>query len=52
MSPEEAAFKARELQQKLREKRKLADEQAAIEQEKNRIISGKQMNDVRRELEE
>ncbi|CAD8112520.1 unnamed protein product [Paramecium sonneborni] len=52
ISPEEAAFKARELQQKLREKRRIAEEQAAFEQEKNRIASGKAMNDVRRELEE
>ncbi|CAD8082422.1 unnamed protein product [Paramecium primaurelia] len=52
ISPEEAAFKARELQQKLREKRRIAEEQAALEQEKNRIASGKAMNDVRRELEE
>ncbi|CAK60866.1 unnamed protein product (macronuclear) [Paramecium tetraurelia] len=52
ISPEEAAFKARELQQKLREKRRIAEEQAAFEQEKNRIASGKAMNDVRRELDE
>ena len=52
MTPEEAAIAARELQRKIRENRRIREEQDELERERNRIKSGKQMTDVRRELEE
>lgn len=52
LSKEEAAEKARELQRKLREKRLLKEKEDEEEREKNRVKSGKEMTQVRRELEE
>lgn len=52
MSKEEAAQKAKELQQKLREKRMLREKEEELERERNRIKGGKALTEARRELEE
>ena len=52
MSPEEAAIKARELSRQIREKWKNQEEKDTQEREKNRLKSGKQMTDARREIDE
>lgn len=52
MSKEEAAQKAKELQQKLREKRMLREKEEELERERSRIKGGKALTEARRELEE
>ncbi len=52
LSKEEAAQKAKDLQQKIREKRLLREKEEEQEREKNRIKGGKAMSDARRELDE
>lgn len=52
LSPEEAAERARELQIKLREKRKKQEEQDALERERSRISGGKALTEAKRIMEE
>ncbi len=52
LSPEEAAEKARQLQQLLRERRKKKDEEEEREREKNRIQGGKALTEAKRKMEE
>ena len=52
LSPEEAAERARELQIKLREKRKKQEEQDALERERNRISGGKALTEAKRVMDE
>lgn len=52
MSPEEAALKAKELQEKVRAKMRADEEKNALEAEKLRIKMGKELTDQRRIIEE
>lgn len=52
LSAEEAAERARELQVRLREKRKKQEEQDALERERNRISGGKALTEAKRIMEE
>ena len=52
LSKEEAAQKAKDLQQRIREKRLLREKEEEQEREKNRVKGGKAMTEARRELEE
>ncbi|KAL4436460.1 hypothetical protein ABPG74_003026 [Tetrahymena malaccensis] len=52
LSEAEARQKARELQQKLREERQKREAQEEIDKEKRRIMSGKNMGDAQREIQE
>lgn len=52
LTPEEAKQKAKELQAKIREDRAKKDKQAELENEINRLKSGKNLTQAQRELEE
>jgi hypothetical protein len=52
LSPEEAAQKARELQERIRENRRKKEEEDAFEREKNRVASGKALTEAKRLLAE
>jgi len=52
LSKEEAQQKAKELQQKIREKRQAREKEEELERERSRIKGGKAMTDAKRELDE
>jgi len=52
LSPEEAKKRAKELQQQIRENRAKREKEAELEQERNRLKFGKDMLQVKREVEE
>ena len=52
LSEAEAKQKARELQAKLREDRKKREQQDEFEKEKRRIMSGKNMGDAQRDIQD
>jgi len=52
LSKEEAAKKARELQEKLRKQREQKDKELEIEQEKERIRGQRELNEAKRKMEE
>lgn len=52
LTPEEAKAKARELQKVLAEKRKQKDKELEEEREKNRLRTGKELIEAKRQLEE
>lgn len=51
LTKEEAAQKARELQQRIREKRLLREKEEELEKERNRIKGGRALTEAKRELE-
>lgn len=52
LTPEEAAAKARELQERLRKKRAEEEKKLQLEQERNRLRMGKELNMARQQYEE
>lgn len=52
LTPEEAAAKARELQERLRKKRAEEEKALSLEQERNRLRAGKELNMARQTYEE
>jgi len=52
LTPEEAAAKARELQERLRKKRAEEEKKLQLEQERNRLRTGKEINMARQQYED